>query len=1797
MAEAKNSFIKSKMNKDLDERLIPNNEYRDALNMSVSRSESSDVGALEAILGNITTDTTPIKGHKIIGTFADEANSLIYYFRTNWNQVARANSSAICTIGVLNTLTNSDLTIVNGYFLNFSQSDLMNGISLIENQLFFTDNRNQPRKINVSIATSNNSYYFNEDQISVAKFAPYSPPSFLNLRADAARLVAANDYVESLLPSTMSDAQDPPIVEVGVYKFSQKNLDVKVYRNGDLIPEVISLVDWDLANQNETGAWCYYSNYNGNGVTYGVLYNKWAVLDPRGLAPVGYYIPSLTEWQSIITSAGGSALADSWKSPLLWEPTGAEGNDILGTNVLPAGRRRNVSTGGADAFGFIDLTAKTRFWTSDPIFPAGDPNAGKASYIEFNDTSNILEGVEFPSNGFSVRVVREQNYTGWNGDPDYLSERFVKFSYRFKFDDNEYSIIAPFSQDVFIPFQEGQFVNDDENKAFTSTVVEFMQNSINNAVLNIELPCIDIINKYKVKAIDIIFKQSDMQAYQVIETVRVDSNFIAALNYTNIFQYSYESTIPIKTLDSTQSTRVFDKVPVLARAQETAGNRIMYGNYLEGYSAPAGLDYYVGVDSKSLQQFIEYPQHSVKQNRNYQVGIILSDKYGRQTDVVLSNQDGTLDPLGNPQPGSNFYLDYKNVGFANELPLWTGDTLALYYLQQIPEGDIGISGYPGAYAVGNYYEVDGDSVAPGALYPYFNSLGTICIEATANQSVFNTQILYTDAIAAANTLNVLIDTGNGWILQEPSTYSVTQITAGTSTVITFLPTTTAQTTGNPTGVVQSQTVFLTQVSGNIQVGSTVTIPSQGSVTVTSVDINQASSSGQISISSPRSIPDGTEINFSPGLTVGSVVKVELLYTTNNYYKYTTGAASSTLRPLFPDWPTTYAQYYAVGKKLKGLYIDYTEIESLTPISDSNGVRAVEFFTQEEVNTNYLFDNTPGSAPEPTKSDKNSYATYDINVNGFYTYKSAVKQQQQDYYNVYLPGIVNGYPINDEVKEQNEVATVTLIGDNINKIPRNLENVGPIQNSFTSDVMMWPRVTNIDGIQSTVSPIDYQTFNTQVDPESSADDVVIVGGLDDLFPDLTRNLTNGNPQPGTQNPTGFVNIYSVYNFDNKPFVAQVATQKGVGLGEASYTVPAITDGNFPYPPPMGLAVYETAPFLSPIEIFYESSTSTLISELNLDIQNTDVNITGISDFNINFEEIMSSNTIITSDFYPLASGQILQTTTLAGWVAYAYDSNNQLDTTVLVGDNTGGGQNRFAITQGTNLGSYVIQTTDRFYAGSQLEQSVYVATRGKFLFTLTFQQEDGVQVDQSLTIQLENSIPQVINPVFNTTAVTTNSLSIVPLDSSNTTLSPKGTNGSARKLSLGDSSPTGNIFLSSTQQSGWQIAKIQKISQATGNVTIIPGDATTNPTGLTISDMLAVNQNGTTGDWPVFQDGQAGSFQGDFVSFQLASAPNASGGSPGPMNTANQDYTIWMSLKDSLQSYNTGVDGSFAAKITYSVGVTTFFGQVLISAYDNVSNPPNNPLFYTATGSNPPNYINPGPGLFNADGSQDAYYQIQNWTDQIVYIYVYAAITGGTIANQQSKISSNTTLARFGDNTTQGTDSAGNGYFVSAGWSQAVSQLTNSSNGYSAGPYQWRYVGQLSPFTAAAGGMTQANFDLAISSGLTPGQSHTPASGSEFPAYDFSGCALVNLGLTLIPPAATGSSGKGVYNLAWNNTPPASMPDAQNPPAPPGTVYPISQSPTINEFEPPMYVGSDGSRGKFPTVDMGSSTGQFDGPAN
>ena len=177
MAEIKNSFLKSKMNKDLDDRLIPNGEYRDAQNISVGKSEDSDIGALENVLGNklISATSLGIAGLETIGYFADDNNSVIYLFLTNNTNhfIYRYKESG----------NDPYIKLVEGSFLNFNKSNPITGVNLVEGLLFFTDNLNQPRKINVKKANPNNlpnpTYYTQEHQISVAKYNPYDPIKLL----------------------------------------------------------------------------------------------------------------------------------------------------------------------------------------------------------------------------------------------------------------------------------------------------------------------------------------------------------------------------------------------------------------------------------------------------------------------------------------------------------------------------------------------------------------------------------------------------------------------------------------------------------------------------------------------------------------------------------------------------------------------------------------------------------------------------------------------------------------------------------------------------------------------------------------------------------------------------------------------------------------------------------------------------------------------------------------------------------------------------------------------------------------------------------------------------------------------------------------------------------------------------------------------------------------------------------------------------------------------------------------------------------------------------------------------------------------------------------------------------------------------------------------------------------------------------------------------------------------------------------------------------------------------------------
>lgn len=758
MAEIKNNFLGAKMNQDIDDRLLSSNEYRYALNLEINRSENSDVGTLQNVLGNSLTinfnTLTGSTGLECIGAYPDNSGDDIYIFLTN-NNSSTYNKDAKNFIYVYNSSSNLTTLLTKGAYLNFSTLNKVIGINLLEDLLFWTDNRNQPRRLNVRKAKTSLTYYQYEEQISVAKISPLYTMELFRLSTK-------------------------PTVPAGTYETSM--LDV-----------------------------------------------------------VSQKLPNNT--------------------------------------------------------------------TDNPYY---------------NST--------------------------YAGDPAYLEDKYIRFSYRYKFEDGEYSIMAPFTQITYIPKQDGYFmydaplvlggepVRDDETSAYRSTVIDFMKNKVNNIFLQIKLPCEAnlMLSKYKISFIEILYKDANDLSVNVVDSISVDPNNNGVFSTSAlVYSYDYQSKKPFKTLPERELIRVYDKTPVKALGQEVISNRIVYSNYQDKFSFPKYLDYNVGFGTKYAFGFdngegtsiIEYPNHTVKQNRNYQVGIVLCDKFGRESGVISSNK--TTSESSGTFVASSLYAPY------------------------LEDGDVVPSQWPG------------------------------------------------------NSLKVLF---------------------------------------------------------------------------------------------------------------------------NNI-----------ITPLGPDpitgWP--------------GLY--------------------------------------NGTVTDPL-----------YNPLGWYSYKIVVKQTEQEYYNVYVPGTMASYPV-DNTTELGKTSHTVLINDNINKVPRDLTEVGPTQLQFRSSVILYPRVNNNE------LPYKNQMFY----PGTSYSIVSTIATNDSLF------YASGLPSTGL--PDSFNNFYQI---DSNPLIARISTPTKLGVQASAATINVVN-----------LAVYETKPVESRLDIYWETSSVGLISELNYEIQNgAAFTVSNIEGWDFVLSEADVPGTITSGPFY-------------------------------------------------------------------------------------------------------------------------------------------------------------------------------------------------------------------------------------------------------------------------------------------------------------------------------------------------------------------------------------------------------------------------------------------------------------------------------------------------------------------------------------------------------------------------------------
>ena len=975
MAEIKNNFIQAKMNKDLDARLLPNGQYRDAQNIVISRTEGESVGTVQNVLGNIQLSNFGLTERhlEVVGYFVDDIKDRVYLFITNYTDSSSDNLSNFAPstsshyIVYFNPSTSESGIMVQGNFLNFSTLSPINGIDMIEQFLFFTDNRNQPRKINVESAILDNSYYVSEDTISIIKYYPYQPISL----------------IKSAITVVTTSGQD-----------AGKNWD-SVTLPYKVPPSLIFVTNGTVG----TGFAITITGISGNPDNY------------------------ITSW--VITNGGAGY--DTTSQIEIKNPNG----DREDAATFFVSTVSNVST----------MVNKT-----DAYLPP-NPNNGKNLNPDYD--------------------------ADWAGDKDFLKDKFIKFSYRLKFQDDEYSLIAPFTQTCFVPRNNGYFlsqdynsstgnivVNDsDETYAYTSTINRLMENQINN--IELLIPCPNSSNDWasavsdlKISEIEIIFKDASEVSLKVVDTISA-SKLSELNNGIKEITYDYQSRKPIRTLPESVTTRTSDKAPIRAETLSCVGNRVVFGNYYDKHSSPSTLDYNIQVIDKNQVESIEYANHTLKQNRTYQIGVILSDRYGRQSDVILSEvNNGVVPGLANSFSGSTVFNSYRALGdtvLNNSTASWNGENLQTIWTRAIPD-TINSPGYPGLYSATN--------------------------------------------------------------------------------------------------------------------------------------------------------------------------------------------------PL-----------------------------------------------------------------------------------GFYSYRLVIKQQEQDYYNVYLPSILRAYP-NNPLKEPNETAHISLFSDNINKVPKDLTDVGPEANEFRSGVRLYGRVTNNRLMSSgnvqfypSITGDFVNTIGTQrdlnigesdtiafepvvPDPpagtissihlDGEARDKIMIGQRISLQSDggitlfANREVTGYSVGPSGFNKstvtfspsyafTGATDLGTVtfqlspfYNAENNPLIARISTTRSTQTPTIGSTIGDVVQfsGSSANYFPIKLAVYETKPVASNLDIFYETTSSGLIDELNTVITSNDATTAySFSSAEFNWFENMVGGTQLSTTIYPLNAANIPITDNTAIYTLNSVEEFQSSASTVL--PNNGG----------------------------------------------------------------------------------------------------------------------------------------------------------------------------------------------------------------------------------------------------------------------------------------------------------------------------------------------------------------------------------------------------------------------------------------------------------------------------------------------------------------------------------------------
>jgi uncharacterized protein (TIGR02145 family) len=232
----------------------------------------------------------------------------------------------------------------------------------------------------ISGLNANTTYYLRAYATNSAGTAYGNLKSFTTYQADAVTDCDGNYY---------------NTITIGTQVWMIENMKNTKYCNGDPIPVVTDSAQWfNLTN----GAYCNYNNDENNVATYGRLYNWFAVVDQRGIAPTGWHVATADDWDTLTTFLGGYTVAggklketgtNHWTIP----NTGATNES--GFTALPGGSRDWGCP-------FRLIGSYGNWWTSTE----DDVLSGYYRFL-YNTGTDIANPPNYKVSGLSVRCVKD----------------------------------------------------------------------------------------------------------------------------------------------------------------------------------------------------------------------------------------------------------------------------------------------------------------------------------------------------------------------------------------------------------------------------------------------------------------------------------------------------------------------------------------------------------------------------------------------------------------------------------------------------------------------------------------------------------------------------------------------------------------------------------------------------------------------------------------------------------------------------------------------------------------------------------------------------------------------------------------------------------------------------------------------------------------------------------------------------------------------------------------------------------------------------------------------------------------------------------------------------------------------------------------------------------------------------------------------------------------------------------------------------------------------------------------------